>query len=295
MEWEGKTRGGTFGYSFFIYIIKIIGVLPAYAFLCFVIPYFILFAPKATRNIWYYARRIHKFNCINSVKLLFSNYYRLGQILIDKVAIGNGLVNKFKFKFENYEGFLDLLNENEGAVIVGAHVGNWEMGVPFFGDYGKKINIVLYDAEYQKIKEILKKNAYGSTYKIIPISDNSFSHVFAIKSAIDEKEYVCFQGDRYLAEEHTLKSEFLGKETLFPRGPFLLASRIKVPVIFYYAMREKGRRYRFYFKQVEHKWSDRMDEDFLLQQYINSFENIVRRYPEQWFNYYPFWKKKKTT
>ena len=41
--------------------------------------------------------------------------------------------------------------------MIGAHVGNWEIGAPFFDEYGKKINIVMFDAEHKRIKEILEK------------------------------------------------------------------------------------------------------------------------------------------
>lgn len=289
MEWKGKTRGGTLGYSFFILIIKTIGIIPAYIFLCLVVPYFIPFAPKATHNIWYYARQRLGLGKFKSVKILFSNYYRLGQILIDKISIGNGMADKYSFEFENYDEFLSLLNKNEGAIIIGAHIGSWEMGAPFFGNYGKRINIVLYDAEYQKIKNILEENSYKAPYKVIPIKENSLSHIFSIKGALDEKDYVCFQGDRYIKEERTLRSAFLGKEALFPEGPFMLAARINTPVIFYYAMREKGRRYHFYFTPAD-LVNGKRNESQLLQQYVDSLEKILYQYPEQWFNYYPFWK-----
>ena len=142
--WKGKTRGGTFGYLFFIYLIKYLGITAAYLFLSLVVLYFIPFAPKATKSTWFYARHILKYNRIRSLKMLLLNYYRLGQILIDKVAIGNGKVNQYQFKFERYPEFLQLLNSEQGVIMIGAHVGNWEIGVPFFDDYGKKINIVIH-------------------------------------------------------------------------------------------------------------------------------------------------------
>ena len=54
--WKGKTRGGIFGYMFFIYMIRCLGITAAYGFLALVVLYFIPFAPKATGNTWSYAR-----------------------------------------------------------------------------------------------------------------------------------------------------------------------------------------------------------------------------------------------
>lgn len=290
--WKGKTRGGTFGYLFFIYMIRYLGITAAYGFLSLVVLYFIPFAPKATRSIWFYSRHILNQNRMRSAAMLLRNYYRLGQILIDKVAIGNGLVKKYHFQFEHYPEFQEILNGGSGAIMIGAHVGNWEIGVPFFDEYSKKINIVMYDAEHQKIKEMLEKNGKGKEYKVIPVNEDNLTHVFHITEALDKKEYVCFQGDRYLNKEKLLRCPFIGQEALFPAGPFLLASRMKVPVVFYFAMRESERTYRFHFIIAEKviRTKEKKAEQALLEQYVTTLEQIMKRYPEQWFNYYPFWK-----
>ena len=37
--WKGKTRGGIFGYMFFIYMIRCLGITAAYGFLALVVLY----------------------------------------------------------------------------------------------------------------------------------------------------------------------------------------------------------------------------------------------------------------
>lgn len=292
-DWKGKTRGGSWGYLFFIFLIKKCGITAAYIFLGVVVPYFIPFAPKATRSIWFYARQVLKLSIGQSIVLLFKNYYRLGQILIDKIAMKSGLEKKYNFQFENRSQFLDVLNSNKGAIIIGAHVGSWESGIPYFAEYGKKINIVLHDVEYQRIKKILEENTSDeySDHKFIPLSNDGLTHILAIKQALDKGEYVCFQGDRYLDEERAITKTFLGRDARFPEGPFLLASRLGLPVVFYFGMRERQRTYRFHFTIAEpvEKEKGIKREDILLNQYIYTLENIVKKHPEQWFNYYKFW------
>lgn len=292
-NWEGKTRGGQFGYMFFIKLIKHLGISAAYVFLAFVVIYFIPFAPKATASTWRYSRHILKLGVFRSVLMLFRNYYRLGQILIDKIAIGGGMVEKYKFKFEHYQEFLDVLNSEQGVVMIGGHIGNWEIGAPFFGDYGKKINIVMYDAEHQKIKEMLEKNSTGHDYKVIPVNNDNLTHVFQITEALNNHEYVCFQGDRYVNAEKLLTANFMGHDAQFPAGPFLLASRLKVPVVFYFAMREKNRTYHYRFTMASPvaRTKDKQPEQALLEQYVENFGKVLNEYPEQWFNYYRFWNE----
>ena len=291
MKWKGQTRGGTFGYLFFIYLIRYLGIRAAYAFLCLVVVYFIPFAPKATASVWQYSRRILHYNIPRSISMLFRNYYRLGQVLIDKIAINSGFAGRYNFTFDHYREFLDILDSEQGVIMIGAHVGNWEVGAPFFDEYGKKINIVIYDAEHRKIKEMLEKNGIEKEYKFIPVNAGDLTHVFRITEALGRKEYVCFQGDRYLSSDRLLTCTFMGKEAKFPSGPFLLAARMKVPVIFYFAMREPGRTYRFHFviSAPVVRSKEKRAEQALLEQYVATLENILKKYPEQWFNYYPFW------
>lgn len=290
--WKGQTRGGSFGYLFFIFLIKKLGVKTAYAFLSLVVIYFIPFAPGATKNTWRYARSILKYNRRRSIQLLFQNYYRLGQILIDKVAIGCNKENLYNFSFkEQYSKFLEVLNQPQGVIMIGAHVGNWEIGASFFKGYGEKMNIVMFDAEYQKIKQILEKNENGKNYKIIPVNEGDLTPILKIKNALDNQEYVCFQGDRFVKGSQTLQTSFLGHDAQFPAGPYILASKLKVPVIFYFATREKGMRYTFHFQIAEpaKRVQGIKPEKELLRQYVSSLESIVKTYPEQWFNYYNFW------
>lgn len=291
-KWKGQTRGGLFGYLFFVYLIRIFGVRFAYFFLGIILVYFIPFAPKATRATWKYGRERLKYGVLKSIILLFKNYYRLGQILIDKVALGMGKTKSYHFKFDNYDEFISLLNRDTGVVMIGAHIGNWEIGTPFFDKYGKKINIVMFDNEHQRIKEVLERHSVKQDFKIIPVNKDSLAHVFDITKALSQHEYVCFQGDRFVHEEKLLESTLLGAKAKFPLGPFLLASKMKTPVVYYFAMRESKRTYRFKFFVHEHIETVKgvRSEQTLLDTYTKALDEMLKIYPEQWFNYYDFWK-----
>lgn len=288
-DWKGQTRGGLFGYRFFIWLIRRAGIRTAYAFLYLVVPYFVLFAPKAVKSVWAYSRKSLRLGRGASFRMIFKNFHSLGKILIDKMAINGGMSGKYTFEFENYNQFLNILDSGSGVIMIGAHTGNWEIGVPFFDKYGGKLNIVMYDNEHQRIKELLAANAIPHEYKVIPVNEDNLSHIFAITAVLRKGEYVCFQGDRYTPEEKTVRGRFLGRDALFPLGPFLLASKMRTPVVFYFAMREPGMKYRFYFYPMV-PGSGKLSVETVLEKYAAVLEKMVKEYPEQWFNYYDFWK-----
>ena len=283
-RWTGRSRGGGLGHRFFIFLIRKAGIGFAYGFLALVVIYFIPFAPKATSAVWFYNRRILGYGKLRAFQCLFIHYYRFGQTLIDKIAIAAGMGEKYRFEFDNYSEFLKILDSGSGVVMIGAHVGSWEAGSRFFGDYAKKMNIVLYDGESTGIKQAMENNSAETGYKVITVGDDGLESILRIKNALDRGEYVCFQGDRYVNDEGTVEADFMGSRAHFPRGPFLIASRMRVPVVFYYSMREKGRIYRFRFVEAIQK-----SEKGLLDEYLKTTERIVRSYPRQWFNFYKFW------
>jgi len=179
------------------------------------------------------------------------------------------------------------LNSSKGVILIGAHVGNWEIGSGFFGEYASKINIVMLDAEYRKIKELLEKNLNPIAHKIIPIRENDYTHIYQIKEALNKGEYVCFQGDRFIKDQSAATVQFMGKPAKFSYSLFQLAVRLEVPVVFYFSMREKGMKYRFKF--IPAKTEKDVSAEELRDSYIHTLENILKEYPEQWFNYYDFW------
>ena len=286
-RWNGKSRGGRFGYLFFVCSVKWLGLGFAYCFLAVIVIYFIPFAPKSTVAIWDYCRQRRRLNRWKSVVELYRHYYIFGQTLIDKIALRAGLAGRYRFIFDNYDRFLEIINGQQGVVMIGAHVGCWEAGSVFFGKYGKKINIVMFDNEHQKIKDVLDDNCgRDNNFKIIAVNQEPLAVMLQIKEALDHGEYICFNGDRYMNARETFPVQFMGAQALMPSGPFKIAAKCRVPVVFYYAMREKGRTYRFIFSEATVEHNRPMA---LLEQYTDSLERLTDRYPRQWFNFYKFW------
>ena len=291
VEWNGRTRGNALGYSIFTWFIRHCDVRVAYGVLVVVVIYFTLFAFRPARHSYNFARRRLGYNLFQALYYVPCNFFAMGQKLIDKIAISSGKKDQFTFKFDDhYDDFVNILNRNTGVVILGAHVGNWEIGTPFFGKYAKRINIVMLDAEKERVKAILEREARHPDYQIIGVEQGGIRHVFQIAEAIQRSEYVCLQGDRYMNSDKTLRLPFMGSEAEFPEGPFLLATQLNVPVVFYFAMREPHRTYRFVFTVAE-QGNGRSVSKTIAAHYAVILEHIVRRYPTQWFNFYDFWGK----
>lgn len=286
-EWEGKSKGTVIGYRIFIFLIRNIGLDAAYVLLAVVSFYYFIFNRKQTKVIYGYFRKRHHQSVFQSVINTYRNNFIFGQTIIDKVAIAAGLENKFTYEFDGVENIHQLAKDDSAGIMISAHVGNFELAQHFMHGFDKKIHLVTTDEERRAIKSLLDSVMAKPKVEFIIVNDD-MSHIFDIHKTIEEKQMICFTGDRFFPNTKTLKASFFGEKAIFPGGPFLLSSRLNTPVLFVYVMREKNRHYHLYARKAEFK---NRDANSLLEAYTQSTEKILEKYPLQWFNYYDFWKK----
>lgn len=291
-SWQGKTRGGLLGHQIFVFILQYLGLSPAYFLLYFVSAYYFLFSHKSNRFIYKYFKDIHHYSSFNARKAVYRNYFIFGQILIDKVAINSGMADKFTFDLEEEKNLAAMV---QGGFMISAHIGNWEMSGKKSDRINKTMNLVMLDAEHQRIKHLLESVMKDRNFKIIPLRDD-LSHLIAIRQALDNAELIAIHGDRFIEGAKFLKAAFMGREAKFPEGPFYLALRMNAPVSFAFAMKAGRKRYHFYAtppKKYDVPKGKRITSDDLepvLNDYIFAVEEMLKKYPEQWFNYYDFWQ-----
>lgn len=288
-QWDGKSKGTLLGYKIFVFCIKKLGIRTAYSVLVFVAFYYFMFERKSNKATLYYLRQRLKYPYLKSIFMLYKSYFTFGQIILDKTAIAAGLRSKFTYEFDGIEVLKQLLAEKKGGVLISAHIGNFEIAEHFFADIDLEcqINLVTTDLEHSVIKEYLESVTQKSSIKFIIVRDD-MSHIFEINNALSNNELICFTGDRYFEGTKSMRESLLGEEADFPAGPFLIASRLKVPVVFVYVMKEPKLHYHLYARVADVK---QRDEKGLLKAYTQSVEAMLEKYPLQWFNYFMFWHK----
>ena len=291
-SWKGKTRGGILGYKIFVWTLKYLGLPFAYFLLSFVAIYFVAASGKAFIAIFNFYHQVMKFSRVKAFFSIYRNYYIFGQILLDKIAMLGGFQQKFTFDFEGEEYLRQM---HDGGILISAHVGNWEIAGQLLNRLEKRINIILYDAEHQRIKGYLTEVMNTRNVNFIVIRDD-FSHLLEIKQALANKEIIAMHGDRFIEGNKTVTLDFMGKPAAFPIGPVNMAAKFKVPVSFVFAVKETRSHYHFYATPL-HRIAftanlQQREENFreTLEVYTKKFEDILRKFPLQWFNYYDFWK-----
>ena len=292
-SWKGKTRGGLTGYRIFIFLLKNFNLQGAYLLLYFVAMYFVIFVAKARKPMYYYFNTILGFNFFKTAYYLYINNLTFGKVLIDKVALMAGFSNKFTFSFDGESNLHNMANNN-GGLIIGAHIGNWEIAGQLLDRINTRVHIVMLDAEHKKIKALLDNVMTEKKMDIITIKDD-MSHLFQIKEALLKNEIVAIHGDRFLEGSKTMTCNFLGHNAEFPTGPFYIAMKYSKPVTFVSSIKETNKHYHFLATKPRiYNNSNKISErekmlKQMLDKYIKQIEETLSKHPEQWFNYYYFW------
>ncbi|MDD2623064.1 MAG: lysophospholipid acyltransferase family protein [Bacteroidales bacterium] len=291
-EWEGTTGGGPFGQLFLFWLLNKMKVSCIYPVLFLVVPFYFLFHYQGYRHIYIYFRRQHKQSKWKSFCSTYKNHYIFGKVVLDKFALLAGNHQQFNIYIEGKEHIDRMIAQEKGFILASAHVGNFELLGHSLQQNHKKINGIIFGGEAAKYQSQRIKALHKANIELIPVSDN-LSHLFIIKEALDKGEIVSMPCDRLYGSTKHYLADFLGSKTAFPIGIFRIAAQLEVPVLTVFIMKEKGLNYRGYIyllQALDNENSSVKKAEHLIKQYIDLLEKILKRYPEQWFNYYNFWK-----
>lgn len=291
-QWSGKTDGGNFGQRFLLTTLRTIPVRCFYPVLALAVPVYCVVNRKAFASIRRYFQDIHHYSPWKSFWKTIQNHLIFGKVVLDRFAILAGNAKQFRIDVPDSEGFLHLLEQPGGFIVAGSHVGNFEIVGHFFNQDKKPINIVVYDGENATLQNRRRASFLAHNVKMIPVCED-LSHIFSIKAALDQGEIVAIVCDRVFGSGKTLTLDFMGRPADFPLGTFVLAAQMECPVVSLVSVKERGTRYHGFvkvFDQPEERVNIRGRSRLIAEQYAEFLGSVVRQYPEQWFNFYDFWK-----
>ncbi len=186
-------------------------------------------------------------------------------------------------------GQLDqVLGEGRGAVVVTGHLGNWEAagailaarGYTVYGVAARQRNRLV-DARVRQMRESAGIRILYTDRGLMPIM-----------RALRANALVAFPIDQDAGRDGAFVG-FLGRKASAPRGPARFARRAGCPIVPAFCVRQPDGTYR-----LEQPGAVRVRTDAppaeaeleALARVTSMLEEVVRRYPEQWFWMHRRWK-----
>ena len=228
-------------------------------------------------------------------KRCFQNY---SHKLLDYMAMHRiNSTNKGKWveKEMGEENLVKALARGKGVICITPHLGHWELGGYVLASKGYPINILTLKEESQylsRYEEKLRKKAGIKTITIDPKEKPNLA-ILEIARRLRRNEIVAMVSDR-VYEGQSVEIDFFGQSTLFPTGAVQLAIETGAIIIPVFVVLEQKMRY---WGIIGEPIPKRMDMDKReavkqgVQEIAKRFEEIISRYPDQWFNFFPYWGK----
>ena len=229
----------------------------------------------------------------------FQNY---GQYLLDYMVMHRlRPSNKGRWVEEEVGGeyMVEALRGGKGVICITPHLGNWEIGGLLFSFKGGKLNVLTLDEWDLNIKSFREemRRSWGIKNLYIDPKDDSPMAILDVVKALRRNEIVAMLGDR-IETQKTMTFNFFGRETPFPIGVAILALTTGAPVLPVFIVMEQNRKYRGIIEAPIHfESSSREDREVIIrkgmEKLIKKFESYIEKYPDQWYNFYPYWEKKR--
>jgi predicted LPLAT superfamily acyltransferase len=255
--------------------------------------YFLAAAPKARRASFDLARRLGLGGSLGRrLRFAWRHFFTFGALLFDRAVILGGHEDLYEFELHGEEHIRRVLADGRGAVIVTAHLGNWELLGQLLSRLGARVNLVMHDGMQPELKRTMEKMSEGRAFRVL-YTDGSPASAAAVLARLARGEIAGMMGDRVL-EEQGVPVRFLGGRALFPSGPYALCAASGAPLLRAFALREGRRRYsldasppeRLEYASPREK---RKEIERWAQRFAEALEEFVRAYPAQWGNFFPFW------
>jgi len=224
---------------------------------------------------------------------VFHHFHCFAATILDRVYLLRGEFERFRVTVHGKEILHRQIESSKGSVLLGSHLGSFEM-LRALGVMQRSVPLkVLMDAEHnQNITHFF--DALNPTVAGTVIAPDRPDTLIRVKENLDAGCFIGMLGDRVSGGDKTTQCEFLSAHATFPAGPVLVAATMRCPVILFFGLYRGGNSYEIHFEHfADEIILDRnhraRDIQLWMQRYAQRLEHYARLAPYNWFNFYPFW------
>ncbi len=219
---------------------------------------------------------------------VFAHIYSFAATLLDRVFMAAGDFDKFDVAIDRLELVESALQAGNGCVLLGSHLGSFDL-----------LLLAGRAMSQRQINVMMRVDPRSRVRRIAGIDDSAFNLIqlgrpdsfLQAHDALKRGDVVAILADRTVGAAN-LPVRFLDRNTTMPIAPHILAARSKAPVLMFFGLYDKHNRYRIKFVEcgataAPHSRGSELQP--MVDAYAAVLEQYARRYPLNWFNFYPYW------
>ena len=253
--------------------------------------YFVMFSSRPrTASLQYLSRVLGRKAGMADT---FRHYHTFAAVILDRLYLLKEQLSRFDVQVHGAEIVEELIAAGKGCVLLGAHMGSFEIIRSAGRARGFKVSLVMYEGNARKIRKLLK--AINPVLQMEVIGLGSVDSMLKVEAALARGEFVGLLADRTIKGGGTVSCPFFGEPAAFPVGPVRIAAMLKRPVALMFGIYRGGNRYEVHFERlagldpIDSRDRDSMTKH-VLRRYAERLEHYCRIAPYNWFNFYDFWR-----
>jgi len=264
-----------------------------------IVLYFFLFGRNARQSAWQYQQRLADWSGQPALRpthwRVFQQFMAFADSMLDKLDIWNGKLKIEHIEIIDHARLRDQLRGERGQMLVGAHLGNLEV-CRALAELGEQVtmNVLVHTKHAEHFNRLLGEA--GATHlRLIQVSELNPTVMLQLSQRLERGEWLAIAGDRVaLHGGREVQVNFLGHPATFAQGPWLLAGLLKCPINLIFCLKGANG-YRVILEPFADaiQWR-RSDRSQVIAEHTQRYAERLGHYcleaPQQWFNFYPFWK-----
>jgi len=190
--------------------------------------------------------------------------------------------------------YQSLLAEGKGLIAITAHIGNWELLAGSFGLMGFRGAVIARRIYYEPYNRWIV--GLRQSIGVPTIYREGASR--EILKVLGRGEIIGMLPDQDIDSLRGVFVNFFGRPAYTPVAPVRLALQFGTPILPNFLIRQKDGRYKIVLgKVIRPVVGDRGEEAVrkTTEQWMASFEEVIRQYPDQWGWMHDRWKTQPKT
>lgn len=221
------------------------------------------------------------------INIAKESYKNIGRMIMVSMYLDEITTNKkYNISIENEDIFKNVHNNSEKSILlVSLHLGGFEAG-SILRKY-RKFYAVFRKQKNKRINEIMGESRKKGGLNPIPLHDSEM-----LNKVLLEKCTIALASDHKGSD---VEVDFFGQRVGAVAGPIILSMKYKVPIVlgYVYFSGYKKRDITLHFVEhfnIEKKGKLRETAQYNMQKIYNNFEEIIKKYPDQYMWQNNRWK-----
>lgn len=224
----------------------------------------------------------------------YRHYHAFAATLLDRVFLLQDRLSRFQVEFVADPESLALFRSGRGVLLMGAHMGSFEVTRTLGRIIGAvRVRMVMYAENAHKVNGVL--HALNPALADDVILLDRPDAMLRVEESLEVGDAVGVLADRVLGDEPVARVPFLGVPAPFPLGPFRMAAILGAPVVQMVGLYRGGNRYTVHLAFLaDFRGIPRQERSAAMAQaqarYVGRLEEWAREAPYNGFNFFDQWE-----